>query len=279
MFGYVTINPAELPQEEQRRYQAYYCGLCKTLKKRHGNPSRLTLSYDLTFLFILLSSLYEPEEHAFDARCLPHPIQKRPHIQNALADYAADMNVLLSYHKLRDNWQDDRSLKARLGMASLGRAYRRVQKRYPEKCARIEESLREIGKLEAADDDRVDGPANWTARMLGEIYDYQDDLWAPVLRRMGEALGRFIYMMDAYEDLPEDVAKHRYNPLQVLRAQEDYEIRCRDILSILIAECTDAFELLPLVQDIELMRNILYSGVWTRYAAIQAQNQSKESKT
>ena len=99
MFGYVTINPTELGQRAQERYHAYYCGLCRTLMKRYGNLGRMTLSYDMTFLMILLSSLYEPQETLTKGRCLPHPVRERDAVHNELSDYCADMNIALAYHK------------------------------------------------------------------------------------------------------------------------------------------------------------------------------------
>ena len=59
MFGYVIPNQAALSPEAQARYRTAYCGLCRRIGALHGLRGRLTLSYDLTFLNLLLSSLYE----------------------------------------------------------------------------------------------------------------------------------------------------------------------------------------------------------------------------
>ena len=83
---------------------------------------------------------------------------------------------------------------------------------------------------------------------------------------MGRALGRFIYLMDAYEDLPADVKKNRPNPLRTISRHGDYDMEMRQILMLEMEACTAAFERLPLVRDLTLMRNIFYSGVWGRYA-------------
>ena len=107
MFGYVTAS-AEMPEERRKRYRAYYCGLCRNLGRRYGAFSRMTLSYDAVFLYMLLSSLYEPEEQSGQERCLPHPLKEHAFVENPLADYAADVNLLLSYHKCLDDWQDER---------------------------------------------------------------------------------------------------------------------------------------------------------------------------
>ncbi|NLI22088.1 MAG: hypothetical protein GX418_11165 [Clostridiales bacterium] len=282
MFGYVTINPAELGERNRLRYQAFYCGLCRTLQRRYGNLGRATLSYDLTFLLILLSSLYEPQEKCTSGRCLPHPVKKRDGVENELSGYCADMNIALAYHKCRDDWADDRNLISRAEAGLLEKAYRQVEARYPEKCAAIERCLKDIGTLEQEKSLEPDAPANLTARMLGEIYLYRGDYWSAPLRVIGEGLGRFIYLMDAYDDLPADLKRRRYNPLAKYHDQEGYESLVRDSLTLVIAECTQAFEMLPLVQDVEILRNILYSGVWMRYRQKQmkpdrAQGKLKES--
>ena len=192
MFGYVTINPAELGERSRNRYQAYYCGMCRTLMHRYGNLGRITLSNDMTFLLVLLSSLYEPEETLSKGRCLPHPIREREYLENELSDYCADMNIALAYHKCRDDWNDEHSLAGRAEAGLLEKAYRQVENRYPEKCAAIEKCLKDIGKLEQENCLEPDAPANLTARMLGEVFVYRGDYWSVPLRTLGEGLGRFV---------------------------------------------------------------------------------------
>ncbi len=278
MFGYVTIDPTELAQESRDRYQAYYCGLCRVLKQRFGNVGRVTLSNDMTFLYLLLSSLYEPEEEIAEGRCPPHPIRQRQGLTNEVAAYCADMNIALAYHKCLDDWADDRSLSGRAEAALLRKAYRQVAERYPEKCAAIASALQDIGGIEQQGLLEPDAPANLTARMLGEIFVYTHDLWAVPLRTIGEGLGRFIYLMDAYDDLQKDAKRSRYNPLAAYRDQPDFERLCLDSLTYVMAEATQAFEVLPLVKDVAILRNILYSGVWMRYRQKQQKANRKAGK-
>ena len=232
----------------------------------------------MTFLLVLLSSLYEPSESLTSARCLTHPLKKREGICNDLNDYCADMNLALAYHKCRDDWTDDHSLAGMAEAKLLERAYRQVEARYPEKCVAIQRCLQEIDSLEQESCLDPDGPANLTARMLGEIFVYRNDYWAVPLRTIGEGLGRFIYLMDAYDDLPADRRRKRYNPLAEFSGQADYESLVKDSLTLVIAECTQAFELMPLVQDVEILRNILYSGVWSRYRQKQAKPGREQGK-
>ena len=269
MFGYVTIAAAGLGKDRQERYRAMYCGLCHTLGKRFGSIGQMTLSYDVTFLYILLSSLYEPAETQGSERCLPHPFHTHPYVQNELANYCCDMNFALAYHKCMDDWTDDRSLLSCAEVALLKKGYQQVEQHYPDKCRAIECCLRELSQLEKSSNASLDAAANISAKMLGIIYRYQEDLWADELEHMGQCLGRFIYLMDAYDDLPADIRKKRFNPLRSYHNNTDYESFIKESLTMLIGECTEAFETLPLVQDMDILRNILYAGCWTRYELLQ----------
>ena len=206
MFGYVITNSKTLSEERQQRFRAFYCGLCRALNRRHGLVGRTTLSYDMTFLALFLNALYEPEESGGEERCFLHPVKKHTFVDSPVLDYAADMNVALAYYKCRDNWQDDRSLPSAAEASLLKKAYGKVCGLHPDKCRAIEDWLREIRRIEEAELEEIDPPVNATGRMLGELFVYrQDDPWADVLRQVGDGLGRFIYFMDAYDDLPGDL--------------------------------------------------------------------------
>ena len=270
MFGYIVINADALPEERQRRFRAVYCGLCATLRARHGLRGSATLSYDLTFLAMLLNALYEPGERAGRERCPAHPMKAHEYAVSPVMDYVADMNVALAYHKCLDNWRDDRSLLAAGEGALLKRAYRRVEREWPEKCAAIEAWLDEIHAIEGEKRTGIDAPVNATGRLLGELFVYRNDHWADALRAVGDGLGRFIYFMDAYDDLPQDIKKRRYNPLTGLRDRADYEEFCRSAMTMMVAGATEAFESLPIVLDYDILSNVLYSGVWSKYAFLQS---------
>ena len=107
MFGYVTLYRKGLADAEMDRYQAYYCGLCRTLGRRYGRTGQLALSYDMAFVAILLTALYDTPTAFSEGRCVPHPLKKRPRADNELLDYAADMTAALAYYNFLDDWQDD----------------------------------------------------------------------------------------------------------------------------------------------------------------------------
>lgn len=275
MFGYITPNFADLEQAGKERFRAVYCGLCHVLKERHGLVGSATLSYDLTFLALLLHSLYEPDEQHAEERCIPHPVKRHAYFVSEPFEYVADMNIALAYHKCMDDWADDRRVIS-LGEAKLlGKAYDRVSARYPGKCLAIEKWLDEIHEIEKTQSQQIDLPVNSTGRMLGELFVYRDDIWSDSLRTIGDGMGRFIYFMDAYEDLPEDIRRNRYNVLKEYRNQPGFEDMCRDAMVMMVADGTQEFEQLPLVQDVDLLRNILYSGIWSKYIQILKKKEAK----
>lgn len=270
MFGYIITNPEALPKERQQRFRAIYCGLCATLRRRHGLSGSATLSYDMTFLALLLNALYEPGEHAGKERCPAHPVKTHDYVISPVMDYVADMNVALAYHKCLDNWRDDRDALAAGESALLKRAYQKAEAAWPDKCAAIEAWLNEIHAIEDAGHLEIDPPVNATGRLLGELFVWPgDNTWADDLRAVGDGLGRFIYFMDAYDDLPKDTRKRRYNPLKALRDRADYETLCKTSMTMMVADATEAFERLPVVLDADILRNVLYSGIWSKYAFLQ----------
>lgn len=257
MFGFVTANTGELSKEQKIRYNAVYCGICRRIRQQHSNVARLTLNYDMTFLALLLMSLYEPSETGGDRACMLHPIQPKPWLDNEYIRYAADMNVVLSYYKCLDDWSDDGKHRAHLMAKHLEKRMPTLKVRYPRQCSAVSHCITKLSELEKQNCANPDEPANCFGMLMGELLVVQEDLWANTLRQLGFALGRFIYLADAVVDYPADVKKKKYNPL----SGEQME-RWEDYLVLAMGRCTGYFEKLPLVQDKALLDNILYSGVW-----------------
>lgn len=262
MYGYIVCRKSDLTKEELYRYQSVYCGLCRNLKKCYGQLERLSLNYDMTFVILFLSSLYEPKEMEEDFRCGVHPLQKKRTAENSYTDYAADMTVALTYFKCLDDWKDEKKLGQRLYGNILEKEYLKVAEKYPRQCRAISESIEELSKVEKGDLGNPDRAVNCSGKMLSELFVYREDFWSDSLRAFGFELGRFIYLIDAAMDYKEDIKKQNYNPLISLgKKPEDAE----EILKMPLGNAVRIFEKLPLVQDLHLLRNILYGGVWQQY--------------
>ena len=274
MFGYVMANLKELEKERRNRYSAVYCGICRSIRGQCSQVCRLGLSYDMAFLSMLLMSLYEPEESGGKHACALHPL--RNWTDNEYVRYGADMNVALAYYNLLDDYEDEGKLSAKLLCGVFGKELDRIQKTYPRQCEAIAEVIRALNQLEKENCPNPDLPAGCFGKLMGELLVYEEDLWADTLRQMGHSLGRFIYLMDAVIDLRGDITKNRFNPLRSHANIAEDRDTFLPILRLMIGECTDAFERLPLIQDADIMRNILYSGVWCRFYQYQSSGSKEE---
>lgn len=264
MFGYVTASWKELGKEDQTRYNAVYCGICRQIRAQTSNLARLGLSYDMAFLALLHMSLYEPEEKGGQGACKLHPIAKRPWVDNAAVRYAADMNVLLTYYKLLDDWQDEKNRSAKYMAEKLEPSLRQVEARFPRQSQAVRTCIARLEELEKANCPNPDEPAGVFGELMGQILVWQEDLWSPALESMGFWLGRFIYLLDGAVDYDKDKRRGRYNPYLAMGGGKDWA-KWEEWLVLAMGKCTEQFEKLPLVQDKTILDNILYSGVWMNY--------------
>lgn len=279
MFGYIVVHKPELKVREYEIYRASYCGLCRSLKKRHGRLGQMTLSFDMTFLALLLTGLYEPHTVTGCGRCLAHPMQRHHYRENPYFDYAADMNVMLTYYKCLDDWQDERKITRLIFARLLKGKMKKIRRLYGEKVEKTGRLLKELGEFEKNNICDIDRTAGFFGEIMAELFVYRADEWEEKLRRMGFFFGKFIYLMDAYEDIEEDLKKNRYNPLRELYQSDAFEQECQQILKMMMAETSRAFEQLPILEDAEILRNILYAGVWTRYGQIRCRRKETDQKS
>lgn len=274
MFGYVTANKPELKIREFGRYKGFYCGLCRRLQQRHGRRGQITLTYDMTFLVILLSSLYEPDTEEEKRRCLIHPARKQYMLYNEISDYAADMNILLTHDHLKDNWEDEHRLSGLLGMKAFARKKRRIEKQYPRQAKVIADSLEQLAKLEKQNCRDIDAAARPFGELMAELFIWREDAFQNILRAMGFYLGKFIYILDAYMDIGEDKKKGCFNPFLGQEEQKEWDGRVREILDGTLRMAIAEFEKLPCEQDLPILRNILYEGVWSAYERKQSKQET-----
>ncbi len=278
MLGVMMVRKDELKFREYDRYRGYYCGLCRAIGKRCSSVCRMALSFEMTFLAMLHTSLYEPETSCGKYRCLFHPVTKKMMLSNEAIDYAADLSALVSYYDLRDGWEDERRADKLAASELLRRAARRAGERLPRQKEAVERYVEKLHEIEKKNDQNLDAAANLTGEMLAELYVMREDVYAKDLRELGFYLGKFIYLCDSYEDIERDIKKKNYNPLIARCGDEAFAVHCEQMLSDMMARAAMAFERLPLLEDAEIMRNILYSGIWLRFEhALERRKAKKKS--
>ncbi len=266
MFGYVMPNREELKIKEERTYHAYYCGLCHQIGRQVG-AGRLALSYDMTFLTMLLDSLYDGRRYLGKRRCLLHPFKKHWVVESEASEYAAKMNILLAYDNLLDKWHDERNIGGFFGSLFLKVKKRRIAARYPRQSKAVADYIEALHKAEEQKSPDMDLSAGLTGQMLAEIYDWREDEWSRDLRGLGFFMGKFVYLADAYDDYEKDKKKGAYNPfIEYEKTHPDTDIKAygKELLVMMAAEAAKCFERLPLVDNIEILRNTLYSGVFIK---------------
>ena len=266
MFGYVRPALDRLNQEQKDAYQSAYCGLCHALGKRHGWLARMTLQYDFTFLAIVLAA--GEEDRLSCLRCPAHPFRKpRACLTGGRLDAAADQSMILTWHKLSDDVDDHgffMGLPYRFVRRLFRRAYRRAAAAQPEFDARTREGLARLRELEEARSPQLDRAADAFARILAcAAQAVPGEGSRRALGQLLYHLGRWIYLMDAWDDLDDDRRRGRYNPLDArfqgqARENRDY-LDTTSTHSLRLAG--SAAELLELGTWAPIVENILYIGL------------------
>lgn len=269
MFGYVKINKMDLTFREYEHYRGYYCGLCKCLKDNHGEISRLSLNYDVTFLILILTAVYRPKSTVIEEGCITNPFKKKKKIINEITEYAASMNVLLTYYKLEDNLRDDNGIKDKLAYNIYKNKLNKAYQKYPTKADIIKSELDNLYNLEKANNTNIDKASNTFGKLMAEIFAYKKDEFEGDLRTIGFNVGKYIYILDAYEDLEKDVKKGSYNPfIEYIDKKEELKTRVDKLISMSLGMLSNSIDNLDLKMNKGIIENIVYSGVYLRYQNI-----------
>ena len=283
MFGYITAQVGELKVREHEAYKAVYCGLCKQLKKSCGPFSRMFLSYDVTFMALLALSLQE-ECHSRVGRCMLNPMKKRRMVcEEPALEYSALADALLTAYKLKDDRADEKGwdrLKARV----LGFLFRPVKRRAGERLPVLEEKIakgcEQLGLAERGQGLSLDHYCDFSAQMLADVFEgiEAEEKTRRVLREVGYFTGKWIYLMDAADDLKGDFLKGRFNaiitayPKEETETLEMYAARVEPVvkryLEDTLAMLWRAFELLPIRSARGIVENIVYLGMPERQRTV-----------
>ena len=275
MLGYVNIFKDEMKMKSYNIYRSYYCGLCKTLGREFSQKTRLSLSYDFTFLALTLSSLSDEADKINSEKCIIHPIAKRPVLKdNPYLTYSAYMSVLVTWFKLKDDLLDKKSFKSIFRYIFFGGQIKKVKKKYPEAYEKVKENIEALSKFEREGSSDIDEVAHPFGELLGSIFSPSDMGFSETNRRIlydfGYNLGRFIYIIDALDDIIEDLENNNYNPFlkkyppDGQKASEyakkvigEYDL----IITLTLERIASAFELLEIKKNKEIIENIIYLGL------------------
>ncbi|MGV8983253.1 DUF5685 family protein [Clostridium sp.] len=280
MFGYVTPCKMEMKIKDYEKFKAYYCGLCNSIKNNYGNLPRLTLNFDMTFLAILLDSLGDNKSSFTEFRCLIHPLKKRVMVVNNEAlDYAAFSNTTLAYYKLMDDAFDDKTMKSKIFSLFLRNYLSKSKVEYTDVMKYTKEKLLLLNTLESNHGDisldeqlSIDELSHVFADLTGFIisFYYKNEPFKDDLYWLGYNLGKWIYIIDAYDDLEKDMKSNSFNAINSLFNMDKLDFksfsilikpRIDYILTTCAQQCLENLNSLPLIRNEDILYNILELGL------------------
>lgn len=259
MFGYIVPLTGELKVRELNVYRAYYCGLCGALKTEYRKTA--VLNFDSVFLYLLADGLRKNEGEILPAKCVLRPVKKRPAILTPAASYAADINILMAYYSAQDHVRDD-VRGGRLAELFLKKAFAKASARHKNIVATAKETIGELLKLEDEASPNTDAAADSYARLLAEAMTDADVLQSHILHDLGYSLGRWVYLIDAAEDMERDQKRGDYNVYlkKYGSADEKAKKEIGNSLYYTLSQAAEALGRLTLYRNREILENIVYLG-------------------
>ena len=264
MFGYIKAAKGDLRVKELEFYKAVYCTLCKTMGREYSLLSRFTLSYDFTFLALLNMSLKDGCDAVEKKHCVFNPLKKCVFCKcDDDIKLPAAAAVILNYYKVIDNIADEKGLKKLgfiLAKPFFKSPYKKAAKRYPQVDKIVCDYITKQNEAEANKNCSLDMAAEPTARVLSELFSLlsNDETQKRVLDRLGYCMGRYIYLIDAYCDLEDDIKHNSFNPL---KSRDNPKELISQQLYFCINEGCKAFELLEIKKYKDILGNIIYLGL------------------
>ncbi len=286
MFGYIQPHRDELKIREFELYKSVYCGLCKHLGKDYGIVTRLTLSYDCTVLAMLYMALNNDSPCVGSGRCVCNPAKKCLFCDcnNEAFRFAGAVSVIMTYYKLQDTIQDGgffKKIGGHFGRLGFRRSYKKARKAYQNIDRQVSEMMAAQSQAEA-NNSGVDASAEPTAKLISSLCTEMtaDDSMKRVLGVFGYHIGRWIYLMDAADDLEKDLKHHNFNPFGAKYNGEMAETMtyCNDVLNMTAAQIVMSYDLLNLRYFKEVLDNIVYNGLSFQQRKYLFEKYKKEPK-
>ncbi|MBQ9014514.1 MAG: hypothetical protein IJ109_00205 [Firmicutes bacterium] len=292
MLGYVIPDKGELKVREYEIYTGYYCGICKYIGKTYGQLPRMVLSYDAAFIALLLACVDPEPDAPVQEHCVVHHIKRKTVIRCRAIEYAGDLMLILAWYKLLDDVQDDGRNSAKAGLAAFRGTWRKLQKKHPALCKGIGEHLDALNALEREGCDSIDRVAEGFAQVMDVIFregaaflygledeDADSEKKAGLhetFAKAGYHLGKWIYLIDAADDIEENLEAGTYNPLLTrfgyragkenaeetpgqFRARIDERLRFN--LYHYLAVLGESLEALDIKKNSGIIENVIYFGL------------------
>ena len=279
MLGYVQVFKPDLKVREYEIYMGYYCGVCKYIGKEYGQLPRMALSYDAAFLALLLACVDEEPDAPVQEHCVAHHIKNKTIIRNAAIEYAGDVMLILAWYKMLDDAHDEGKVYAKASTRLLRRLHKKLHKKYPALCDGIEINLAKLNGLEEEECANLDEAAESFSKIMEVIFEEGAKKLSPdsqdlheTFAKTGYHMGKWIYLIDAVDDIDENIETGAYNPLLYRFEYKDEEEttqqfrdRIRENLEFnlyhYLAVLSQQTESLDIKKNKGIIENVIYFGM------------------
>lgn len=278
MFGYIRPQKSELLVREFEQYKGIYCALCKQLGKSYGVAARLTLSYDCTFLAMLMLALSKECSSFHTGKCVVNPLKKCTYCSDGQQnfEFSSALSVILTYHKVKDDIADSKlGGKIRSGMVLpfVAHAYKKAANNFPRLAQIAAAAMKMQNEAEHCEKPSIDFCADPTAQMLSQIFELiagDNEHNKRILAQLGYYLGRWVYLIDAADDLEKDVKSNSFNPfviklqLEPNSSSEQFaqaKSYCNEVLNATLSQAVAAIQLINFPYFQSIISNTILKGL------------------
>lgn len=293
MYGYITPDKSKLYQKDFLLFRAFYCGVCKTCSKSHGTLPRLSTNYDIAFLSVFLHSYLNVLPEFCKQNCILNPFKKKDIVKTSLLmQDIMNLNILLTYHNIQDKIIDGDGFKNCIYSSVFKRAYNTAVKIFPEIDKTIIDNYQDLRALENQNCQSIDRVSHCFADMLSKcikliIKKHNGDYENTHLMNFLYNLGKYVYLMDALDDLKSDYKSNNYNPFLThfggftdkTKFIEKNKTDIDFIINMTINQIIENFNQLTITEGRDLLQNIIYYGFRHKVNLVKtARNKTKSEK-
>lgn len=263
MVGYLKPDFKGAPKEYKQEYKSFYCGLCKALKRQYGYLEILSLNYEITAFIILLSGLREKKNKVFHGSCTITPFVPVAYIDYFQDDLicAANLSVLISHYEIKDNLQDIGGLKWNVINKLMAKKVNKSINFLQDDYIKIDNAVYSYYKTEKEKttnfQDILESDGNLIESFLSPLIKNYDERTTGLLLKLANLLGQWIYLIDACDDLEDDIKNGSFNPLLLI----NNDSHIQKIIEYIETRISIVIEQLPILNHRDLIKYILVDNL------------------
>ncbi|MCL2255408.1 MAG: DUF5685 family protein [Firmicutes bacterium] len=273
MYGYIVPNKSKLEDAEFLYYRSHYCGICKATGKLYGQFPRFTTNYDIAFLSVLLHDYLVYDVKFETGKCILNPVKKKATVcRSELLEKIIAVNIILSYYKMIDGVRDKEGFKKKVAKRFLAKAYKKAKLVMPRVDELVNAKYEALFELEKQNSSQIDRVTDTFASLLEELAkELLGDKQCENILKLCYNVGKFVYLVDALDDIDEDFKKKRYNPFLAYFSNHQFKSRekfffdkkeeIEFMLAVVVNRAAECFNQIVFTQASSLLTNIIHKGM------------------